>query len=167
MTDQSPPPPTSSPAGRSPSSPAGSPTSSPTGPADPGASVQGDLPPRPHQRRRQWLALAGSVAFFVLAAAFLVVVLVSEDGPSEYRVVVPAGTGTRLDAGEDVVLVDADLRLSVNDTFVVENRDDRTHEVGPFTVRPGETLRHTFTTPGRYEGACTIHPSGSVVITVT
>jgi plastocyanin len=155
MTDQSPPPPTTS------SAPPPAPATGPDAP------VPGDLPPRPHPRRRQWLALAGSVAFFVLAAAFLVAVLVSEDGPSEYRVVVPAGTGTRLDAGEQVVLVDSDLRLSVNDTFVVENRDDRTHEVGPFTVRPGETLRHTFTTPGRYEGACTIHPSGSVVITVT
>jgi len=146
----------------------GEPTQPPaTTPVAPAPTAAGAPPARPDRRRRQWLALGTSVVFFVLAAAFLVVVLSAGDGPSEYRVVVPAGTGSRLDAGETVVLVDSDVRLSVDDTFVVVNQDDRTHEVGPFTVRPGETLRHTFTTPGRYEGACTLHPSGAVVITVT
>ena len=38
--------------------------------------------------------------------------------------------------------------------------------LGPFTVRPGETLTHTFDDPGRFVGACTVHPSGELAIVV-
>lgn len=112
----------------------------------------------------------GVVLLGLVAAGVAVVVFGGNSGEragGEYRVVVPAGTGDRIDRGEDVELIPADLRLGVNDTLVVENQDIRTHSVGPFTVRAGETVRHQFSTAGVYSGVCTIHPSGEVKITVS
>ncbi|MEZ5144144.1 MAG: hypothetical protein R2726_16730 [Acidimicrobiales bacterium] len=87
--------------------------------------------------------------------------------PQEYRVDVPAGTGERIAAGEQVELIPRDLQLSVGDTMIIENQDQRNHTVGPFAVRAGETLRYTFSNPGIFKGACSIHPSGDVTITVS
>jgi len=118
-------------------------------------------------RARRWLTL---VAPLVLVAVAAVVVVVAVSGHpragQEYRVEVPAGTGARIDHGESVELIPADLHLGVNDTLVVANLDDRAHVVGPFSVRAGETVSHTFSKAGVYQGQCTIHPGGAITITV-
>jgi plastocyanin len=105
----------------------------------------------------------------VALAAVLVVVVVSgspDDRAGEYRVDIPAGTAARVDRGEMVELIPADLQLRKGTTFVVVNDDERLHEVGPFTVRPGETLRYEFDDYGTFVGTCTVHPSGQVSITI-
>jgi plastocyanin len=107
--------------------------------------------------------IIGAVVALLVVVAGVFVVL----RPQEYRVVVPAGTGARIDSGEAVELIPRDLALSVGDTMVIENQDARNHTVGPFAVRAGETLDYTFSSSGIFKGACTVHPSGEVTITVT
>lgn len=117
-----------------------------------------------------------------LLVGFLVIVLVAvgalvggllllggddDTGPVEYVVDVPAGTGARISRGEKVELIPSQVDLSVGDTIVIANADDQLHEVGPFSVRAGETLRYTFDRAGTYVGNCTVHPSGTVEIVVT
>jgi hypothetical protein len=93
----------------------------------------------------------------------------SSDDPTVHRFVIPAGSGARADAGE--VLLDvfpASLAARVGDRIVIVNEDDRTHVVGPFTVRENETLDYRFAEPGRYQGDCTVHGDGhAAVIEVT
>ncbi|WP_334143405.1 cupredoxin domain-containing protein [Rhabdothermincola sp.] len=113
-----------------------------------------------------WAMLAIGAVLMVVAAVGVAAVVLG-DRPSEYRVVIPAGTGRQIDAGQSVELIPADLRLKVGTTFVVRNDDDRTHDVGPFAVRAGEQLVHRFDRAGVYQGACTVHPGGQVTITVT
>lgn len=113
-----------------------------------------------------WAMMAAGAVLMIMAAVGVAVVVLGS-GPSEYRVVIPAGTGRQIDAGQPVELIPADLRLKVGTTFVVRNDDDRTHEVGPFAVRAGEELIHRFDRAGVYQGACTVHPGGQVTITVT
>jgi plastocyanin len=105
----------------------------------------------------------------LVVAALLVVVLAvtsQTDAVGEYRVAIPAGTGGRIAAGETVELIPADLRLARGTVFVIDNDDVRTHEVGPFSVRAGEVLTYRFDQPGVYQGTCTVHPAGTVTITV-
>jgi hypothetical protein len=120
-------------------------------------------------RRTAWAIYGGLVVLLVAAAAVLLVVVVRDDSSQagEYRVVIPMGTGEQIDAGEPVELIPAELDLDLYTSFVVENHDERLHEVGPFSVRPGETLSYQFTQAGTYKGTCTVHPSGDVTIVVT
>jgi plastocyanin len=90
----------------------------------------------------------------------------SIDAPSSYGVVIPKGTGKRIRSGFHIFLIPENLQLHVGDSLVVVNEDTEVHEVGPFFVRPGETLTQTFTEPGKFIGACTFHPVGEVSIEV-
>lgn len=111
-----------------------------------------------------WYVLIG-LAVLILPVTILVV-LTRDDSPQELVIEVPAGTGARLDAGEQIQLMDTELTVSVGDHLIVRNLDDRVHTVGPFTVRAGETLDQEFRQPGVIEGVCTINPDETVRITI-
>ncbi len=121
-------------------------------------------------RRRWWTAIAAAVVLELLVAGAVVAHLADDDGegggPNVYTYVVPAGTGQRLQAGEQVLIIPAELQLAVGDRIVVVNHDDRTHAVGPFSVRAGETIGHTFSEAGDFTGICTVHPYGKIEIHV-
>ena len=80
--------------------------------------------------------------------------------------VIPAGAGEALDAGTPLEILPAELEVNVGDTIRIENQDDRGHTVGPFFVGADETLTQRFSTPGEFEGVCTVHPSGQLVLRV-
>lgn len=135
---------------------------------DPPASIEptdGEPPDRRPTIVARAMVLTGAILMVGAAIAVAWVLLAGD--PAEYRVLIPAGTGRQIDAGEPIELIPADLRLDVGTTFVVQNDDDRAHEVGPFSVRAGEVLTYRFDRPGVYQGTCTVHPAGQVTITVT
>jgi len=88
----------------------------------------------------------------------------SETATLEY--VIPVGAGDALDAGTPLEILPAELEVDVGDTIRIENQDDRGHTVGPFFVGANETLTQRFSTPGEFEGVCTVHPSGQLVLIV-
>ena len=120
------------------------------------------------------------VARFVLLVAVAVgaVVACGDDSSStfglgdtdvasaDHRYVIPAGSGAAIDAGEPLEILPADLTVAVGDVIEIVNEDDRGHLVGPFFVGADEALRQEFTTAGTFEGICTVHPSGQIVLTV-
>ncbi len=114
--------------------------------------------------RRLITALTALVV--VVALALLVSALMSALGSEELVVEVPPGTAERMAAGEQIELLPRTLEVGVGDRLVVVNRDEVTHEVGPYTVAAGQTLAQTFTSPGTIEGLCTLHPSGAITIVV-
>jgi plastocyanin len=83
-----------------------------------------------------------------------------------FEYVIPAGAGEALDAGTPLEILPAELQVNVGDTIRIENQDDRGHTVGPFFVGAFETLTQRFSTPGEFEGVCTVHPSGELVLIV-
>lgn len=91
-------------------------------------------------------------------------VTVDEAATLEY--VIPVGAGEALDAGTPLEILPAELEVNVGDTIRIENQDDRGHTVGPFFVGANETLTQRFSTPGEFEGVCTVHPSGQLVLVV-
>jgi plastocyanin len=91
-------------------------------------------------------------------------VTVDEAATLDY--VIPVGAGKALDAGTPLEILPAELEVNVGDTIRIENQDDRGHTVGPFFVGANETLTQRFSTAGEFEGVCTVHPSGQLVLVV-
>lgn len=120
--------------------------------------------------------LAATLAFLVPIAVAITVVLALSGGPEEnpaspsgvvWSYVVPAGARERADKGmfvEDVL--PEQLTISVGDTVTILNEDSVVHSFGPFTVRPGEFQKMTFTEPGYFFGVCTVGGHDTVTITV-
>jgi hypothetical protein len=83
-----------------------------------------------------------------------------------FEVVVPMGTFEKVMRGEFVDLLPSIIEVSVGDEFVVVNEDKVTHTIGPFSVRPGETLRHVWQTVDTIQGDCSVLMSDNVIINV-
>lgn len=84
-----------------------------------------------------------------------------------YSYTIPLGAGEALDAGTPLEILPAELNARVGQTIEIVNLEDRGHSVGPWFVGEGETVRQEFTSPGTFEGVCTVHPSGELVLNVT
>lgn len=118
-----------------------------------------------------------TLAFLVPIAVAIAVVFAlsgrSNDQPAApsgvvWSYVVPAGSKEKADKGmfvEDVL--PEQLTISVGDTVTILNEDSAVHSFGPFTVRPGEFQKMTFTEPGYFFGVCTVGGHDTVTITVT
>jgi hypothetical protein len=136
--------------------------------------------------RRQWIILAVLVPV-VLVAAFGVRQLTRSDDAAPPRLeavpglqiesaddaaiynwnyVIPEGTAARINAGERVEIVPAELTVKIGDTIRIVNDDIVDHVVGVFYVGAGETLTQRFQSAGVLEGECSVHPSGAFTLTV-
>lgn len=87
-------------------------------------------------------------------------------GDAEYRFVIPPGSGEALDNGEPVDIMPNLMFVTVGETIEIVNDDSRGHLVGPYFIGPGETMRQRFSSPGRLEGVCTVHPTGEIVVVI-
>lgn len=91
----------------------------------------------------------------------------SDSADYDYDYVIPFGTGRRLDGGEDVEIVPAELNVKVGERIRIVNEDVRGAAVGIFWVPAERTVAMEFTTPGTLTGECDVHPSGVFTINVT
>ena len=131
-----------------------------------------EAPPSERGGRRRAIVSVGLpvAAAIVVVAGYLWLRQSGGETPrpaTDYVIVVPAGTGSRMDAGEQPALIPAELDLALGQRLVIRNEDDRMHLVGPFAVRAGEELVHQFRERGTFIGECTLHPDGAVTIRVT
>lgn len=79
----------------------------------------------------------------------------------EHEYVIPAGTAARIEAGEQIAIVPAELVVQVGEAIRIVNEDDADHVVGVFFVAAGESLTQRFNSVAVLEGECSVHPSGS------
>jgi plastocyanin len=86
---------------------------------------------------------------------------------ADHEYVIPMGTGDRVAAGEVVSVLPARIDAKVGQAIRLVNQDKWGFAAGPFYVGANETLTQTFVSEGEYEGACTLHPSGKLVVKVT
>ena len=84
----------------------------------------------------------------------------------EYDFTIPAGSGARIDAGEALEIIPAELEVTVGESIRIVNEDDRGHVVGIFYVGAGETIVQSFTSSGELSGSCSVHPSGRFTLRV-
>lgn len=105
-------------------------------------------------------------AVILLVAGFIVATVAINSG-STFAVVIPAGTGEAIDAGEPVDAVPAVIELNVGDTLEIVNNDTRPHVLGPWTVLPGEEVTYTFDQAEDFSAACSAHVDRAVRIRAT
>jgi plastocyanin len=84
-----------------------------------------------------------------------------------YEFFIPEGASDRLAAGEDLDIVPGRFAAKVGESVKIVNHDRRGHNVGLWYVGPGETVIQKFTSAGTYQGLCTVHPTGALVVEVT
>lgn len=119
---------------------------------------------------REKAIIACLAAMTLVVAGVIVFALTRSDSNSSelYSFTIEAGTKDIIDQGQvPPNQPPTDLALQVGDTLEVINQDTAVHSYSFITVRPGETGRYTFKTPGTYIGACTVGAHTSVTITVT
>jgi hypothetical protein len=116
----------------------------------------------------------------VLAGAYLIgsssgdddspagVDIVSADDATrfEHDFLIPLGTAERIEAGEKIEIVPAELVVEVGDALRIVNEDVSDHIVGVFFVAAGETLTQRFKSEAVLEGECSVHPSGAFTLRV-
>jgi len=89
-------------------------------------------------------------------------------GVNDLLLRIPLGTKTRIDGGDPVDDVMPPLFTArVGQTLVLVNEDTAFHVYGPFSIRPGESIRWRFTEAGDTVGYCTVGPGKVVTIRVT
>lgn len=94
--------------------------------------------------------------------------IVTEPGSIEadYEYLIPDGTWDRINSGDDVEILPARLDVEVGEVIRIVNEDAHGHFVGIFYVGPSETVTQRFSSPGEYQGRCTVHPSGEITLVV-
>lgn len=126
--------------------------------------------------RRRVVALVAVVVAALAVAGVAVALLVgrSDDPPPRaarepevQTYVIEAGTYDRLLSGEIVNAIPTEIRLRVGDRLVVRNEDVKGFEVGPYSVRPGDTLEQEFLRPQTLIGECLVSRNGQVRIVVS
>ncbi len=117
----------------------------------------------PNQRTLLLYLLGG-----LLIAVIPVVVsrFVGQPDGEAYTIDIPPGTAERLAAGEDVEIVPDELEFKLRDLLIIVNRDSARHTIGPFEVGPGETSEHTFGEAAAFNSYCSLHPAGSIRISI-
>jgi hypothetical protein len=94
--------------------------------------------------------------------------LLASKSSDEFWIVIPQGTEAmmRMGQGDDVIPEEIRLKLDGQNVLVVRNDDIADHNVGPFFVRAGETIRQEFSSPAVLQGACSINHGAEVYIVV-
>lgn len=129
--------------------------------------------------RRQWIIVAILVPLVAIGSFLTSRALSGDDDAPGLRIggagdatefdwdyFIPAGTADRINRGDDVAIVPAELTVTVGDTIRIVNDDDVDHVVGVFYVRARSTLTQRFRSAGVLEGECSVHPSGAFSLTV-
>jgi hypothetical protein len=70
--------------------------------------------------------------------------------PSDLLFVIPPGTAAARMRGQTVVAVPDRMRLTAGQSVVVRNEDSAMHYFFYAPIAPGQTLRQTFSQPGRF-----------------
>lgn len=129
-------------------------------------AYDGAVGPDTDRAPRRTLAAFGAMAVVLVGGSIGLARLLGSDEGEIRRIVIPPGTAERIDAGESVELIPADLRFRLRDQLVVVNNDSTTHQVGPFTVGAGQTLAKRFSEAATFQGSCSLHPSGDITIEI-
>lgn len=87
---------------------------------------------------------------------------------NELLIVIPQGAQALIREGQEDEVIPSRIQLSVSgqNVLVIQNDDIVNHNIGPFYVRSGETLRQKFTSVATYQGTCSIRYNASVSIIV-
>ncbi|HEY7625922.1 MAG TPA: hypothetical protein VH761_02600 [Ilumatobacteraceae bacterium] len=83
------------------------------------------------------------------------------------EIVVPAGTQDKLDRGEIVDIMPAELYFRIGDVLRIRNNDRAAQYVGPYVVQAGEQFELKYGATGSYGGLCNLSGGNTYKIVIT
>ncbi|HEV8637554.1 MAG TPA: plastocyanin/azurin family copper-binding protein [Chloroflexota bacterium] len=115
---------------------------------------------------------AGAGRSLLLPALAVLALVLAACGAGASATQSPVAT-TTVDLPKSYRFAPAAITVAAGATVTWTNHDNFTHNVtlpatAPLTMAPGESVSHTFTTPGLYPYVCSLHPKdmkGSVLVT--
>jgi hypothetical protein len=107
------------------------------------------------------IILAVSTIFVAIfnEAVFLLQKDEHDRAPQTIELVIPAGTATRVEAGEDDPAIPAEMVFVMGDTLLVRNEDSASHQLGPVWVPAGATASLAMTEPAKLAYSCSFSTS--------
>lgn len=137
---------------------------------DPGdTQIDPAIEDRPAASRAGLVPALTLIAVVLGATVFAIVWALNGGGDRSERhtYVIPADASERIANGEEVEIMPAVVRFEVGDYLILRNDADRVFTVGPYTVRPGETLEQQYLRPQTLIGECDLSTTGEIRIVVT
>lgn len=94
--------------------------------------------------------------------------LAAADTDRELRILIPLGSAMQIlqQEGDEIIPEEIRLALDGRNILVIQNDDIIDHQVGPYFVRAGETIRQEFTRAATFVGTCTARHDGTINIIV-
>jgi len=83
--------------------------------------------------------------------------------PVDFDFTIPAGASKR---DNQEPLLPSPLVMRVGQVIRIVNLDDVGYDLGTFYVGPRETMTQRAATTGTYTSACSLHPSGTITLTI-
>jgi hypothetical protein len=126
-------------------------------------------PPRADAGKRRGLLVALVVVLLTAAlGGAIALVVANDDGgtPDPLTITAAPGTGEEVAGSEDFGVVGSIVRLEPGQEIVLVNNDEKLHSLGPLSAAPGETVRQTFATEGRYITYTSLRSDGRFTILV-
>ena len=74
--------------------------------------------------------------------------------PARVELIIPAGTAASIEKGEAPPGIPEDMTFVVGDTFVVVNKDEVDHQLGPLWIPPGTSASLNLDTEENYAFEC-------------
>jgi plastocyanin len=90
----------------------------------------------------------------------------SSKAPADFNYTIPVGAAEAFKAGQPLDILPPVLEAKVGQVLQIVNEDVAGHQIGPFYVGAGETLRQRFSSTGTFVGTCTVHPNGEIMVLV-
>ena len=121
----------------------------------------------PFLRRLLFLALISAAGVLLFSeVAFRLMGDDTSRAPETVELVIPAGTGARLAAGEDVTGIPETMIFVVGDVLLVRNEDTIDHELGPLWIPAGASASMGLDEKNDFAYSCSFKPSKYFGLTV-
>lgn len=114
----------------------------------------------------RWLAL---IAIVLLAAFVLIDSRPGSSGPEsshQVRFTIPEGASRMVNQGKEVPGIPTQIRASVGDVLVIDNRDSATQFVAGYPISPHQKLKVPLNRAGTWSTNCSAHRDKSLEMVV-
>lgn len=126
---------------------------------------------RTYSRRRKWiealaLIVGSTLSMFALTGIAVVIYNNSLPDAMDHVLEIPPGSSILIDEGENPLRIPTTWSFFVDDTLVLDNRDDVSHTIGTFVVPSNDVGRLDLLHDVSGYQISTLHPDGGFVLDV-
>jgi hypothetical protein len=104
------------------------------------------------------MAIAFAFGWLISEVTYFLVSDFNRSTPEIIELIIPAGTASRLAAGQQTLSLPEKMTFLQGDTLEVKNEDNVPHQLGPIWVPPGTSGKLKLGEPNLYSYSCSFEP---------